>query len=208
MGVDKFYVYDGRVNTLNCDLRRYVFQDLNYPIAEFVSNQLSDVLYIGNTPTNPLNGTTGFIGINTNTPNVELTVNGSISSNSVIYASGGNSDIWNRSAIMQVTSIGDGVNSSFVYYHNFGSRDVITQIYDNTSYNVVYPLVSNTTIDSITIFSISVFISGRDSPISTFIFKREFFNSSWAFCSSLMLCVFASNAWVVSFAEFSLTLIF
>jgi hypothetical protein len=29
MGVDKFYAYDGRVQTLNCDLRRYVFQDLN-----------------------------------------------------------------------------------------------------------------------------------------------------------------------------------
>ena len=29
MGVDKFYVYDGRVNTLNCDLRRHVFGDLN-----------------------------------------------------------------------------------------------------------------------------------------------------------------------------------
>jgi hypothetical protein len=29
MGVDKFYSYDGRVQTLNCDLRRYVFQDLN-----------------------------------------------------------------------------------------------------------------------------------------------------------------------------------
>jgi len=29
MGVDKFYVYDGRVQTLNCDLRRYVFQDLD-----------------------------------------------------------------------------------------------------------------------------------------------------------------------------------
>jgi hypothetical protein len=29
MGVDKFYVYDGRVNTLNCDLRRFVFQDLD-----------------------------------------------------------------------------------------------------------------------------------------------------------------------------------
>jgi hypothetical protein len=129
----------------------YVFQDGNYPIAEFVSNQLSDVLYIGNTPTNPLDGTTGFVGINTSTPNVELTVNGSISSNGVIYVSGGNSDMWNRSAIMQVTSIGDGVNSSFIYYHNFGSRDVITQIYDNISYNVVYPLVSNTTIDSITI---------------------------------------------------------
>lgn len=29
MGVDKFYKYDGRVQTLNCDLRRYVFQDFN-----------------------------------------------------------------------------------------------------------------------------------------------------------------------------------
>ena len=29
MGVDKFYVYDGRVQTLNCDLRRYVFTDFN-----------------------------------------------------------------------------------------------------------------------------------------------------------------------------------
>jgi len=29
MGVDKFYRYDGRVNTLRCDLRRYVFSDIN-----------------------------------------------------------------------------------------------------------------------------------------------------------------------------------
>lgn len=29
MGVDKFYIYDGRVQTLNCDLRRFVFSDLN-----------------------------------------------------------------------------------------------------------------------------------------------------------------------------------
>jgi hypothetical protein len=29
MGVDKFYTYDGRVETLNCDVRRYVFSDLN-----------------------------------------------------------------------------------------------------------------------------------------------------------------------------------
>jgi hypothetical protein len=29
MGIDKFYYYDGRVQTLNCDLRRYVFQDIN-----------------------------------------------------------------------------------------------------------------------------------------------------------------------------------
>jgi hypothetical protein len=34
MGVDKFYVYDGRVQTLNCDLRRYIFQDFNLTQAQ------------------------------------------------------------------------------------------------------------------------------------------------------------------------------
>ena len=29
MGIDKFYAYDGRVQTLNCDLRRFIFNDLN-----------------------------------------------------------------------------------------------------------------------------------------------------------------------------------
>jgi hypothetical protein len=29
MGVDKFYTYDGRVQTLSCDVRRYVFGDFN-----------------------------------------------------------------------------------------------------------------------------------------------------------------------------------
>lgn len=29
MGVDKFYKYDGRVQTLNCDLRQYIYDDIN-----------------------------------------------------------------------------------------------------------------------------------------------------------------------------------
>jgi hypothetical protein len=29
MGVDKFYTYNGRVQTLRCDLRQYIFSDLN-----------------------------------------------------------------------------------------------------------------------------------------------------------------------------------
>lgn len=29
MGVDKFYSYDGRVQTLNCDLRKFIYQDIN-----------------------------------------------------------------------------------------------------------------------------------------------------------------------------------
>lgn len=36
MGIDKFYKYDGRVQTLNCDLRRYVFSDFNALQAEQV----------------------------------------------------------------------------------------------------------------------------------------------------------------------------
>ena len=36
MGVDKFYMYDGRVQTLNCDLRRYVFGDINYEQSQQV----------------------------------------------------------------------------------------------------------------------------------------------------------------------------
>jgi hypothetical protein len=36
MGVDKFYMYDGRVQTLNCDLRRYVFNDFNTQQAQQV----------------------------------------------------------------------------------------------------------------------------------------------------------------------------
>jgi len=29
MGIDKFYRYDGRIQTLRCDLRQYIFQDIN-----------------------------------------------------------------------------------------------------------------------------------------------------------------------------------
>lgn len=34
MGVDKFYKYDGRTQTLNCDLRRYIFSDINLAQAD------------------------------------------------------------------------------------------------------------------------------------------------------------------------------
>ena len=34
MGQEKFYTYDGRVNTLPCDLRQYVFNDFNFEQTE------------------------------------------------------------------------------------------------------------------------------------------------------------------------------
>ncbi len=39
MGIDKFYKYDGRVQTLNCDLRRFIFSDINKGRIEFVDNR-------------------------------------------------------------------------------------------------------------------------------------------------------------------------
>jgi len=36
MGVDKFYKYDGRLQTLRCDLRQYIYQDINLSQAEQV----------------------------------------------------------------------------------------------------------------------------------------------------------------------------
>lgn len=34
MGADKFYMYDGRINTLNCDLREYIYSNINQSQAE------------------------------------------------------------------------------------------------------------------------------------------------------------------------------
>lgn len=36
MGVDKFYKYDGRTQTLRCDLRQYIFQDINLEQTELI----------------------------------------------------------------------------------------------------------------------------------------------------------------------------
>lgn len=42
MGVDKFYAYDGRVQTLNCDLRRHIFNDFNRDQSDQVFSGTSE----------------------------------------------------------------------------------------------------------------------------------------------------------------------
>ena len=72
----------------------YIFQAAGpYDVASFYDGDGVEVLHIGNAQGggNPK----GKVGINESFPNVELTVNGQISANNVIYASGGNSDQWN-----------------------------------------------------------------------------------------------------------------
>lgn len=50
-----------------------------------------------------------------------------------------------------VTSIGDGVSTSIAVTHNLGTRDVIVQIYDNTSYETVFTDVTRTDTNTVTI---------------------------------------------------------
>ena len=35
MGVGNFYKYDGRVQTLRCDLKKYIFNDIKFNLSEF-----------------------------------------------------------------------------------------------------------------------------------------------------------------------------
>lgn len=49
MGMDKFYTYSGRVDTLPCTLRQYVFQDINFGLANIffagTNNQFNEVVW-------------------------------------------------------------------------------------------------------------------------------------------------------------------
>ena len=49
------------------------------------------------------------------------------------------------------TYIGDGVNTAYTITHNLGTRDIITQTYDNTLFDVIYPTVTNININQITV---------------------------------------------------------
>ena len=47
------------------------------------------------------------------------------------------------------TSIGNGSLTAFEVTHSLGTRDVITQVYDNTTYEVVLPSISNLTTNTV-----------------------------------------------------------
>ena len=49
MGRDRFYVYSGRVDTLPCTLRQYIFQDINYEQSQIffagVNNEYNEIIW-------------------------------------------------------------------------------------------------------------------------------------------------------------------
>jgi hypothetical protein len=48
-------------------------------------------------------------------------------------------------------SVGDGTNTSYGVTHNFGSRDVIVRVYDNTTYEEVQPKTTHNTTNQVTV---------------------------------------------------------
>ena len=88
-------------------------------------------------------GTAGNVGIGTETPNVKLTVVGDISASGTIYGSSTISKF--------VSTFGDGSNLNYTIPHGLGVQDVVVSIVDTTTQEVVYPLVTNTALNQITV---------------------------------------------------------
>jgi len=88
----------------------YVAQGASYPgpIAVFANEVNATKFFIGNAAGNG----NSFIGINTNSPTAELTVNGSISSNGSIVVRGGSSQSWNTTTT-NVSSNSANWNSTY-----------------------------------------------------------------------------------------------
>jgi hypothetical protein len=95
-------------------------------------------LYIDGTIAKP-----GYVGIGTENPNVKLTVVGDISASGTIYGSSTISKF--------VSAFGNGSSLSYTIDHNLGVQDVVVSIVDSASQEVVYPLVTNTAMNQITV---------------------------------------------------------
>lgn len=107
-------------------------------VAAFYDLETGVALYVDGHTARP-----GFVGIKTETPNVELTVVGDISASGTIYGS----NILNK----YTYPVGDGAATSFTFEHNLGTEDLITTVIDSSTKAVVYPSVVYTSLSSVTV---------------------------------------------------------
>ena len=85
----------------------------------------------------------GHVGIGTQTPNEKLTVVGNISATGRIYGNGMLSKF--------VSAFGNTTDTSYVIDHDLGVQDVVSTVIDTTTFEVVYPLVTYSALNQITV---------------------------------------------------------
>lgn len=89
------------------------------------------------------NARAGNVGIGTDTPNEKLTVVGNISATGRIYAQ--------YTISKFVSTFGNTTDLNYTLIHNLGVQDVVVSIVDASTQEVVYPLVTNTASNRITV---------------------------------------------------------
>jgi hypothetical protein len=89
------------------------------------------------------NARAGNVGIGTATPDYKLTVIGDISASGRIYSP----YLINKF----VSAFGDTTNLSYTINHGLNVQDVVVSIVDASTNEVVYPLVTNTALNQITV---------------------------------------------------------
>ena len=88
-------------------------------------------------------GSEGYVGVKTETPNVELTVSGRISASGMVYGS----NILNR----LTADFGNGVDTTYDIAHSYGHSLLVVSIIDNGTKEVVYPSVTYTDNTKVTV---------------------------------------------------------
>ena len=93
-----------------------------------------------------IDGTTsrpGFVGIGTKEPNKELTIIGDVSATGRIFGNG--------TVNKFVSAFGNNADTIYTIDHNLNVQDVVSTVIDNSNFEVVYPLVTYTALNQITV---------------------------------------------------------
>ena len=107
-------------------------------VAAFYDAETGIALYVDGK-----NGTAGNVGIGTSTPSSKLTVVGDISASGHIYSP--------YTVNKFISTFGDATNLSYTIQHGLNVQDVVVSIVDSITQEVVYPLVTNTAMNEITV---------------------------------------------------------
>lgn len=116
-----------------------VRQEGDQAVAAFYDHESAIGLWVDGRSSKP-----GYVGIKTTEPNQALTVVGNISATGYIYSA-------SPTLTKFVSSFGNVTDTTYTINHNLGVEDVVVTIVDNATKEVVYPSVTNSALNQITV---------------------------------------------------------